>query len=308
MMVGRIFSFYLGQLSDREVLSINPGDASNIYDMYSKKINDFLSKDTHFDFPKTSVVAKNKLENLFKKMAIYGSYPAIVNSSTEKQKQQRLLGLYSSYVEKDIVGLLQLGKSEKFLKLVQYISLNIGQLFNSSSLQSELGLTYAEVSNYLSALEETYVIQRVTPYYSNKLNELKKTPLYYFADTGLRNWSIANFQPLDMRSDKGHLVENVVLKKLRNITDTIIEFKKIHFWRKKSGAEVDFVLERLGSKPTLIPIEVKYQNFNKPHITRSFHSFLDEYKPTVGMVVTKDFLGSMSVKGTNVLFLPGYLL
>lgn len=306
-MVGRIFQFYLGQFSFEEMLLAKSSTAGlNNFLRLKQKTNDFLINSTSPQIEEVSPLVKNELKNYFNELCVYGSYPAIVTAATFDLKEQRLLNLYNSYVEKDIVGLLKIGKSEKFLKLVQYLALNIGQIFSNSSLRNELNLTANETDTFLNALEETYIIHKVTPYFTNKNNELKKAPLYYFLDVGLRNWTVANFQDLNLRSDRGHLFENAILTKIMKLVNDNQEFRKINFWRKKSGAEVDFVLERLGNDSTLIPIEVKHQNFTKPKITKSFYSFLDEYHPQIGMVVTKDYFAVEVFKNTKILFMPGY--
>ena len=73
------------------------------------------------------------------------------------------------------------------------------------------------------------------------------------------------------------------------------------YWRTLGGAEVDFILELEGE---LVPLEVKYSTLSAAQISRSFHSFLAEYKPKRGLVLTKGFWGKKRVGKTEILFAP----
>jgi len=76
---------------------------------------------------------------------------------------------------------------------------------------------------------------------------------------------------------------------------------KIHFWRTKDKAEVNFIID-LGKE--LIPVEVKYKTLKSPTIPRSFRNFINKYDPEQGWVISLDFKGSMRVNNTDVRFFP----
>jgi predicted AAA+ superfamily ATPase len=42
-------------------------------------------------------------------------------------------------------------------------------------------------------LEETFLIKRVKPFFTNKNKEISKAPKIYFVDNGVRNYFIKNF-------------------------------------------------------------------------------------------------------------------
>ncbi|NOZ81983.1 MAG: DUF4143 domain-containing protein [Candidatus Micrarchaeota archaeon] len=98
----------------------------------------------------------------------------------------------------------------------------------------------------------------------------------------------------DLREDAGKLAENFVLNQISNE-------HCINFWRTTAKAEVDFVLN-LGKE--LVPVEVKFENFRKPKITRSMRSFVTNYRPGRGLVITKDFCGEVRIKDTLIKFVP----
>ena len=95
-------------------------------------------------------------------------------------------------------------------------------------------------------MEKSYLIYRVTPFFSNKKKEIVKQPKLYFVDTGLRNIIAKEF---DSNID-GKLFENYVLTELLKIG------LAPKYWRTKNKTEVDFIVE---FENKVIPIEVKLQ-------------------------------------------------
>ena len=94
------------------------------------------------------------------------------------------------------------------------------------------------------------------------------------------------------------MFENFVFLQLR---ERIQSFAPIHFWRTKSGAEVDFVIDRAAYP---LAVEVKYSSFRTPVIGKSLHSFIKRYNPPHVYIVTRDFIRDMKIGATMVHFVP----
>ena len=110
---------------------------------------------------------------------------------------------------------------------------------------------------------------------------------------GFRNICIDNFSK--ERSDRGAILENFIFSELMKK-----DVRQINFWRTKSKAEMDFVLEK-NSK--LIPIEVK-ENLFTNNLTPSFNSFIDKYSPSKAYVLSKNFKGERKKGKSKIVFLP----
>lgn len=110
----------------------------------------------------------------------------------------------------------------------------------------------------------------------------------FFLDNGLRNVAIQNFDSLEYRVDKDHLIENMVFSNLRKNAPTLEE---IHFWRTKAGNEVDFILE----KNELIAVEVKYKPFPRQIIPPGVHSFIKQYPAKQIVILTQNYYGSTKI-------------
>ena len=292
-LVGRVFYFDLMPFSFEEFLKAKDGRLANIYRQNNKIFENFiLSKKTG----KIQNLFCSEFEKLFNEFATFGGYPEVIKTGNIETKKQIIKNLNQTYIEKDITDLLKIHDVFKFRKLVKVLSAQIGGIANYNELSLVCGSYYKEVMNFLNSLEGTYIIKRIMPFYRNKKTELKKNPKIYFIDIGFRNYMAGNFNEISIRTEKGEIIENIVLKQL--------SFKyenNINYWRTITGTEVDFILN-LENK--IIPLEVKYNAFKFPTITRSFRSFLDKYKPKRAVIVTHDFYCVRKVKDTEILFIP----
>ena len=272
-LVGRIFVFKLYPFSFREFLRANDKKLLSIYEkgFYKKEI-------------------LSRLNNYLKPFLIYGGYPRVVLSKTAEEKVKVLENIYNTYLLREIKEILGLQENEKLIKLIKALSLQIGGIINYNELSNLTEFSYSDIKKFINILEKTFICRRITPYYTNKRVELVKSPKIYFYDFGFRNVSIENFSK--ERSDLGAMYENFIFSEL---TKANISPK---YWHTKSGAEVDFVIEK---KETIIPIEIK-STLTKEKITRSFLSFIEKYHPKKGFVLSHDFEGERKLIGCNVFF------
>jgi predicted AAA+ superfamily ATPase len=232
-------------------------------------------------------------------LLVYGAYPQIVDSSMK----ELLLGqLYQDYVAKDIIETLKLGQPDIFLKLLGLVAHSSGQLINYSQLAADCQVNVTTIKHYLSIAKQTYVIAEVTPFVGNKRTELTSNPIYYYIDNGFRNYALRNFSDPTFRSDLGLLAEGLVFQELyKFITQSFLNYS-VHYWRTKSGAEVDFVVRR--NDESFLPIEVKYRNSLAPQISRGFRSFLQAYQPKNALMITKNLIAVERIENVDVHFIP----
>ncbi len=213
----------------------------------------------------------------FKEFCIYGGYPRVVLSESKSEKETVLRNIYNTYFLKEIKEILNLPEDYKLGKLIRALSLQIGNIVNYKELSDITGFNHKDLLKYLNVTEKTYVIVRSLPFHTNKRTELVKSPKPFFVDSGFRNAVINNFQPVENRPDKGSLYENFVASELLKMG---VELK---YWRTKSMAEVDFVIENARN---IIPVEIK-SNLAGPSFTKSFLSFLDKYEPKKSFILSE---------------------
>ena len=294
-LVGRIFFFELYQFSFEEFLMTKPDNIFNVYKEKSKLIKEFLYNGRDFEIKED--IFEKELNKYFEEYVIFGGYPEVIKAGNTETKSMILKNIYGTYIAKDIVELLRLGNISNFRTVVALLANGIGGVINYNNLLSDSKSYFKQIKQYISVLEETFIIRRIPPFFTNKTTELKKNPKIYFIDTGLRNYIINNFNELNLRADGGGLVENAVFSQL---SKNPAQFLK--YWRTTGKAEVDFILPLSNNKT--LPIEVKYSFLRTPKITRGFRNFLSEYKPERAAVLTRGFWSRMELGKTHVRFIP----
>jgi len=295
-LVGRVFSFELLPFNFYEFLNTKNKSLLKIYFEKNNLIKNLVLKEKDFEIPKNDIFLKD-IQSYFNEFLKFGGYPEVVKVKSEDEKKIILKNIFNTYLERDIISFLQITDTIKFRKLVASLSSLIGNLISYETLSNTCGTYYKDIVKLLDILEQTYIIRFIRPFYKNLVTELRKNPKIYFLDCGLRNYSINNFNDLEIRSDAGKLVENFVMNEINFMFDEFLH----NFWRTTAKAEVDFILSDVKG---VIPIEVKFESLKREKIPKSLVSFIHNYSPKYAIVLTKDFWGEKKIKKTVVKFIP----
>lgn len=292
-MVGRIINFELYPFSFREYLSAVDSDLAEL--LNEKIPNVLLAKiDSHVFGDEIN----DRLLTYFNKYLLWGGYPAVTLATTDIEKKKLLESIVNNYLLKDIGSLLKLATEDKLQILTKLLATQISNIINYKELSNVSNLKYTSLMNHLSILTQTYIVDLIKPFFTNKRTELVKNPKVYFVDIGFRNFILSDFRNIGHRGDEGALAENVVLSELVRK-----QLNNINFWRTKSGAEVDFIAQVDGK---LIPIEVKYSHTKT--IGKNMYSFINKFSPKQAIIFTKSYYSPVKVGETKLSFLPVYYL
>lgn len=259
---------------------------SSSFDL-ANKINEPLTgrKKEYWMFPLSfSELVENKglLEEkrLLTHRMIYGSYPDVVNNGGEERMV--LSELANSYLYKDILMFDKVKKSDKLTKLLQALAFQIGSEVSYNELAQITGLDPKTVENYVTLLEQSYIVFRLGSFSRNLRNELKFSRKIYFWDCGIRNSVIGNYQPAESRMDTGALFENYMvaerLKKLRYEKS----YAQSYFWRTKSKQEIDYIEDIDGQ---LSAVEFKWNPKRNASLPLAFSK---SYADAQFKVITRD--------------------
>lgn len=196
-------------------------------------------------------------------LLVYGSFPFVIDDP--KRAKKNLMEFFNSIVFKDIFALSDVRRPRQFIDLVRIIARNVGSVSSYDSLARETGLSKVAVINYLTLLEECFVI-KILPSYANKVeNELKKSKKIYFCDVGLRNAAIGDFSPFASRTpeEQGVLLENFFIIERMKKTYLEDQYAEHFFWRTKNKEEVDFV-ESVSGRQRAFEVKLSKQNVRIP--------------------------------------------
>jgi len=184
-----------------------------------------------------------------------GSYPEI--ASKKSVDRQLWCGSYiSTYLERDVRNLAQIGDLSQFERFLRLCAIRTGQLLNLSELAKEIGMSVPTVKRWLSILETGYQVYLLFPYYKSLGKRLVKSPKLYFNDTALASYLLGlhNRETLLGSTSFGNLFETMI------VTDFLKRFlhfgqmPSMYYLRTRDGLEVDLVIE-LGQKLHLFEIK-----------------------------------------------------
>jgi len=208
----------------------------------------------------------------------WGGLPGLIHCESDADRLKLLENIISTYITKDIKGLIKEENIRSFNSLIYLLAQSQGSMAVVSNMARETGLSEPTVVRHLEIMAQTYVLHVLPSYSTNLANELKKSKKYYLFDNGIRNMLIKDVRSVSHREDKGILYESAIMLHLVSKLQPNMELR---FWRTKKGEEVDFVLIK---NRIPVPIEVK-SGLKKAVLPKGMIRFLKRYpKAPYGIV------------------------
>ncbi|MGB9720418.1 MAG: ATP-binding protein [bacterium] len=222
-------SFYLKNLFTESL-----SGRKYIFEIYPLTFKEFLIfKEVKLNIPEESRLVNpqifDTISRYYDEYIQFGGFPAVVLKSNLEEKKKALEEIFSSFFQLEILQLGDFRRNKVIRDLILLLIQRIGSKLDIQKLSSELGISRPSIYEYISFLEGTYFIKLVKPFSKKKNAEIRKVPKVYLCDSGLAN----HFAKLD----QGIVFENCVFQNL-------ITKGEINYYQKKSGAEIDFILNK----------------------------------------------------------------
>lgn len=215
-------------------------------------------------------ITYSMIQEHLKQYLTWGWYPAVVHANSREKKIQNIKDIVYSWIQKDFWYFLDNKYRPDFLRLMQYIAHNTWSLAKVEQLAQYIWFWRKIVEEMISFMEESFVIQQVYPYFTNKSKEYTSLPKIYFHDIGLLHYLTWIFESTDF---DGKITETFVHSTLLREYDAW----EVFYYKKKNMSEIDFIFQKNDGK--LIPIEVKTgDRTTTPEI---FHRFDEQYHDKV---------------------------
>jgi predicted AAA+ superfamily ATPase len=194
-----------------------------------------------FDFNELStegLLNDDYLQNMVK-----GFYPAIYYRNIPSKIFYS--NYIQTYVQRDVSELVAVKDMRLFQNFIALCAARAGQLLNLNGLANECGISQPTAKSWLSALESSYIVFQLNPYYKNFSKRVVKTPKLYFYDTGLllHLLKINNAEQILTHPIKGNLFENLMVSELVKQMHHANNAQDIYFWRDSAGHEIDLLID-----------------------------------------------------------------
>lgn len=192
--------------------------------------------------------------NNWEEVAFRGFYPRLL---TESIPPDIFYSSYTNtYVERDVRLLKNVGDLAQFTAFLKLCAGRVGQLVNYTSLSNDIGVSSNTVKEWLSILEQSFILFKILPYHKNFNKRLTKMPKIYFYDTGLLCYllGITKVDQIQQHFALGGIFENLVILESLKSFKNVGANPPIYFWRDNKGKEIDMIIEHGNSE---IAVEIK---------------------------------------------------
>ncbi|MBT9154739.1 MAG: hypothetical protein DDT39_01418 [Firmicutes bacterium] len=242
-----------------------------------------LSFGEYVDFH--DAAATHNTEALFSAYLRYGGLPLVVELKERPETIAPFLsGIYNTVIMKDVIQRNQVRDSSLLESVVKFIAANVGSIVSTKKISDYLTssgrkTTSETIDNYLSMLENAFIIYRANRYDLRGKLFLKTLEKYYMVDTGIRN-HLTGFR----NTDYGHVLENVVYMELlrRGFEVSIgkVDQYEVDFVATKADTKIYYqvaatVMDESTRMRELRPLQVIADNYPKVILSMDKHIFSD---------------------------------
>lgn len=184
-----------------------------------------------------------KKTNRLEEFLFAGFYPEVWNRELNPTEYYR--DYFETYVQRDVRQMIQVKDLRLFRNFVRLCAGRIGQLFNSSDLANNLGVSSHTIKSWVSVLEASYLVYLMEPFAGNIGKRLIKSPKLYFYDVGFASYLLGLTDPDQIFADRmrGPLFENLVVMELLKNRYNHNQDDNLFFYRDQQQQEVDVLMQ-----------------------------------------------------------------
>lgn len=188
---------------------------------------------------------------------VAGGFPAALTRATPRRRATWYGAYLETMVQRDVQDLGRIASAHALPRLLELAAGQTARLLNVTGLAGPFQLSRPTIRDYVTLLEQVFLLEELPPWHSTHMGRLVKTPKLHICDTGLGAALLGLDAPglLKDRGALGQLLETFVHQELRRLASGSEDVIRFHHFRDKDGYEVDIVLERGGRQ--VAGVEVK---------------------------------------------------
>jgi uncharacterized protein len=229
-------------------------------------------------------------EKSFEKYIIKGGFPEFLRDGNVEILQT----LLKDIVFRDITVRYGIRNSSTLMDITLFLISNIGKEFTYNSLRKVFSIGSANsVSDYLSWLEDTYILFYLPKFSWSVKNTTINPRKVYAIDNGL-----INANSLSFTKDRGRLLENTIYLFLRQSGYAIYYFRE--------NTECDFVVFNKNKCTMLIQVCEQLHNENKDREINGLMEAMDFFTMKEGIIITKNQKDTISIKDYIINLIPAH--
>ncbi|MBX2944277.1 MAG: ATP-binding protein [Cyclobacteriaceae bacterium] len=244
-----------------------------------------------FSYPEYLQYTRSKNSTLaFEDYLQHGGFPEYLRDRNEEMLQM----LLKDIVARDIAIRYGIKNTRTLMDITLYLLSNVGKEFTFNSLRKSFQVGSANtVSDYLSWLEDTYLLFFLTRFSWSAKSRAVNPRKVYAIDTGMINANSLSFS-----KDKGRLLENIVYLHLRKRNYELSYFRE--------QTECDFVVFEKGKCKTVMQVCQQLHNENQDRETGGLLEAMDFFGLKSGLIITQGQADALRVDRKTIELKPAH--
>jgi len=224
-----------------------------------------------------------------------GMVPLVVRA---EEADTVLRSYVALYIQEEVKAEALVRDVGNFTRFLEVASLSHAAVLNVSNLARECEIGRKTAEGYLAILDDLLLAHRVPVFTKRAKRAVASHPKFYLFDAGVFR-SLRPKGPLDRPEEAdGAALEGLVMQHLRAWNAYRGEKNGIHYWRTRSGVEVDIILY---GEEGIWAIEVMNSRQIRPQDLRGLKSFLEDYPQARPLLL---YRGKERLKRDGILCVP----
>ncbi len=195
-----------------------------------------------------------------------------------------LQGYVQDYLKEEVFAEGLIRNIPAFARFFDAVGYTHGELISFSNIARDCGVDSKTVKEYYQILADTLLGRLVEPFRKRQSRQvIMRSPKFYLFDVGVAG-AIIKRQITETRGEQfGRAFEHFIFMEIVAYSSySRINFP-VHYWRTKSGLEVDFIL---GNGE--VAVEVKGQQLVDNAELKSLAAFIEENRPKKAIIVSNE--------------------
>lgn len=198
--------------------------------------------------------------------------------------QKSLKAYVQDYLKEEVFAEGLTRNVPAFSRFFDAMGYSHGTLINYANIARDCGVDAKTVREYYQILVDTLLGTRIEPFKKRQHRQvISKASKFYLFDVGVAGALTQRQIPEERGEAFGQAFEHFLLMELLAYRAYTEKDFPIHFWRTKSGLEVDFVLG--GGE---VALEIKGASHVDSSDLRPLKTFQEEYRPAKALVVCNE--------------------
>ena len=205
------------------------------------------------DFVNNNGYDKEKISEIIFK----GGFPEPLNYKDKVERTAWYKDYLNTVIEFDLHDISNIKRQDSLKELVAIIASFSSKFIDKSKITSALSIANQTLDSYLGVLENTYLVDKLSPWLKTDYERVNKQSKYFITDTGLMA-SLLNWKEGDLILDadkSGKIFETFVYNQLVSQVELDNNEYELYHYRDREKREIDFIIQ--DTNGNIYGIEVK---------------------------------------------------